>query len=147
MNGSGQRFFFAGKKFTNFDTLPKGFVVLVPSFWSGPVWKSAIYMPRDVAVLEQVCYRTSLLTSKLFAHSFYIWHFFSSKTFERTLRSPTNDAGSIPHLKLRVMQGTSPRARRPKMTTLLPLNTMSNNPNLRLICRPGTHPRYYCTDG
>ena len=68
MNGSGQHYFVAGKKFTNFDTSPKGFVALVPSFWSWPMWKSAIYIQYDVVVLEQVCYHTSLLTSKLFAH-------------------------------------------------------------------------------
>ena len=41
-----------------FDPSPKGFIPLIPSFWSVKHWNAAIYMHHDTAVLEQVCYHT-----------------------------------------------------------------------------------------
>ena len=47
-------FFIPGKKINTFDTTPKQFVSLVPNFWCWPMWKSAMFMHHDLAVLEQV---------------------------------------------------------------------------------------------
>ena len=37
-----------------FDPSPKGFISLVPSFWSVHNWKAAVFMHHDFALLEQV---------------------------------------------------------------------------------------------
>jgi len=50
--------FLEGTKVNEFDSTPKGFIPLVPSFWSHKNWKAAIFMHHDVAVLEQVGYHT-----------------------------------------------------------------------------------------
>ena len=47
-------FFIPGKKINTFDTTPNQFVSLIPNFWCWPLWKSAMFMHHDLAVLEQV---------------------------------------------------------------------------------------------
>jgi len=49
-----QTLFLPGKKVASFDTTPNQFVSLVPNFWSWPMWKAAMFMHHDVAVLEEV---------------------------------------------------------------------------------------------
>ena len=61
-----ETFFFTRKKIHTFDTTPKQFVSLIPNFWCWPMWKVAMFMHHDVAVLEQGCDTTFLTSQFLF---------------------------------------------------------------------------------
>jgi hypothetical protein len=72
-----------------FETTPKQFVALAPNFWSCQIWKAGIFMHHDLAILEQVSYNTTFLTSQLVFQIFYdILHTFSlQRHLEETQRS------------------------------------------------------------
>ena len=63
--------------------IPKGFVSLTPSFWSWPMWKSAVYMHHDVQLLEQVFYQTCFSNMHNFCSFVSCSHVLSSKTLEK----------------------------------------------------------------
>ena len=44
----------SGGKVAIFDTTPKGFISLIPSFWSVHTRKVAVFMHHDFALVEQV---------------------------------------------------------------------------------------------
>ena len=72
---------FSGMKVPSFDTTPKGYIALVPSFWSVPNWKAAIFMHHDHQLLEQLFFHKVRKNHQTFSALISFGHFLAVEGF------------------------------------------------------------------
>jgi len=71
----------SGQNVPSFDTAPKGFIALTPSFWSVPNWKAAIFMHHNVQLLEQVFLHQVRTNNQTFSALITFGHFLTVEGF------------------------------------------------------------------
>ena len=71
----------SGQNVPSFDTAPKGFIALTPSFWSVPNWKAGIFMHHNVQLLEQVFLHQVRTNNQTFSARITFVHFLTVEGF------------------------------------------------------------------